>query len=146
VVDDYRPEASGTEAAYDDALRLNAGLRAREELEGELVLGLVDVGAGGAALGREVAEEDRGVPIGPDGKNIDAARAFASGHFDVDGNPLGESEWEARRDEWLPSQADRDYVKSLMKPCHEPGKIAGWIAPPARGINGNPFDFEYVRL
>jgi benzoyl-CoA 2,3-dioxygenase component B len=28
---------------------------------------------------------------------------------------------------------------------HEPGKIAGWIAPPPRGINGQPFEFEYVR-
>jgi benzoyl-CoA 2,3-dioxygenase component B len=28
----------------------------------------------------------------------------------------------------------------------EPGKIASWIAPPARGINGQPIDFQYVRL
>jgi len=34
----------------------------------------------------------------------------------------------------------------LMKPVHETGKIANWIAPPARGINGNPFEFEYVRF
>jgi len=27
----------------------------------------------------------------------------------------------------------------------EPGKIAGWIAPPSRGINGQAFEFEYVR-
>ena len=32
-----------------------------------------------------------------------------------------------------------------MKPVHEPGKIAGWIAPPTRGINGQAFEFEYVR-
>jgi hypothetical protein len=24
--------------------------------------------------------------------------------------------------------------------------VANWIAPPARGINGQPADFEYVRL
>jgi benzoyl-CoA 2,3-dioxygenase component B len=27
----------------------------------------------------------------------------------------------------------------------EPGKIANWIAPPRRGINGLPLEFEYVR-
>ena len=27
----------------------------------------------------------------------------------------------------------------------EPGKMAHWIAAPARGINGKPLDFEYVR-
>ena len=35
---------------------------------------------------------------------------------------------------------------SLMQPVIERGKMAGWIAPPARGINGQPADFEYVRL
>jgi benzoyl-CoA 2,3-dioxygenase component B len=33
-----------------------------------------------------------------------------------------------------------------MRPVHEPGKIAHWIAPPARGIKGLPFEYEYVRL
>ena len=33
-----------------------------------------------------------------------------------------------------------------MKPVTEPGKIANWIAPPATGIKGKPFEFEYVRL
>jgi benzoyl-CoA 2,3-dioxygenase component B len=28
----------------------------------------------------------------------------------------------------------------------EPGKMASWIAPPARGINNNPVDYEYVHL
>ena len=32
-----------------------------------------------------------------------------------------------------------------MEAVHEPGKIANWIAPPTRGINGKPFEFEYVR-
>jgi benzoyl-CoA 2,3-dioxygenase component B len=41
---------------------------------------------------------------------------------------------------------DREYVRSLMKPVIEPGKIANWIAPPAAGIKGKPFEFEYVRL
>jgi benzoyl-CoA 2,3-dioxygenase component B len=28
----------------------------------------------------------------------------------------------------------------------EPGKFANWIAAPARGINGQPVEFEYVRF
>lgn len=66
--------------------------------------------------------------------------------FDVDGNPLGEAEWAARKDAWLPTDADRAYVKSLMtKPVYEPGKMAHWIAAPKQGIKGRPVDFEYVR-
>ena len=41
--------------------------------------------------------------------------------------------------------ADEAYVKSLMHPVHERGKMANWIAPPAKGINGMPVDFEYVK-
>jgi benzoyl-CoA 2,3-epoxidase subunit B len=33
-----------------------------------------------------------------------------------------------------------------MKPVYEPGKMAGWIAPPKVGINRQPLDFEYVKL
>ena len=70
---------------------------------------------------------------------------YAGHHFDREGNLLSASEWEGRRDSWLPSAADRAYVASLMKPCLEVGKVAHWIAPPKKGINGQPFAFEYVR-
>jgi len=63
-----------------------------------------------------------------------------------DGRLLSEAEWQAQRDEWLPTREDEAFVASLMKPVVEPGKFAHWIAPPARGINGQPLDFEYVRL
>ena len=33
-----------------------------------------------------------------------------------------------------------------MRPVYEPGKIAGWIAPPRKGINDKPFDYEYVHF
>jgi benzoyl-CoA 2,3-dioxygenase component B len=33
-----------------------------------------------------------------------------------------------------------------MKPVRAAGKIASWIAPPERGVNGRPFEFEYVRF
>ena len=33
-----------------------------------------------------------------------------------------------------------------MHPVHERGKIAAWVAPPRNGINGQPFDYDYVHL
>ena len=71
---------------------------------------------------------------------------FQDHHFDFDGNQLTEAAWNEKKDQWLPSAEDEEYVLSLMKPVHEPGKIVQWIAPPRRGINGNPFDYEYVRF
>jgi len=71
---------------------------------------------------------------------------YSEGWFALDGTPISETEWLARVDQWLPSQKERDYVSSLMVGCHEPGKMASWIAPPARGINGQPIEVEYVRL
>lgn len=71
---------------------------------------------------------------------------LAAQAFDVDGNLISNEEFEQQSGEWLPTTEDRQYVRSLMMPVTERGKIANWIAPPASGINGNPFDFEYVRL
>ena len=65
--------------------------------------------------------------------------------FTPDGTLIDQATWDARVGEWLPNQADEDFVKSLMKPCFEPGKMASWIAPPAKGINGLPEMFEYVK-
>jgi benzoyl-CoA 2,3-dioxygenase component B len=31
-----------------------------------------------------------------------------------------------------------------MVPVLEPGKVAGWVAPPTRGFGGKGLDFEYV--
>jgi benzoyl-CoA 2,3-dioxygenase component B len=59
---------------------------------------------------------------------------------------MTEETFVALQDKWLPTDADLTFVKSLMVQCIEPGKIAGWIAPPSKGINGNPFEFEYVRV
>ncbi|MBL8609856.1 MAG: benzoyl-CoA 2,3-epoxidase subunit BoxB [Myxococcales bacterium] len=71
---------------------------------------------------------------------------FAGTHFDPKGNPLTKAEWDAQKDAWLPSEADKAYVKSLMtKPIYEPQKMANWISAPKQGIKGRPVDFEYVR-
>jgi benzoyl-CoA 2,3-dioxygenase component B len=72
--------------------------------------------------------------------------AYAGHHFDIDGNPIDEATWNARVAEWLPTEADRTYVKSLMVPCFEKGKYASWIAAPAKGVDDKAADFEYVVL
>ena len=72
---------------------------------------------------------------------------FATGCFDPAGRGVAEEAFRRRASEWLPSEADDAYVRSLMrKPVIEPGKFANWIAPPARGVNAQPVEFEYVRL
>jgi benzoyl-CoA 2,3-dioxygenase component B len=72
--------------------------------------------------------------------------AFAGQHVTPDGGLVGEPEWAAGRDGWLPTAADKAYVASLMRPVYQPGKIASWVAPPRNGINGQPFEYEYVHL
>ncbi len=67
-------------------------------------------------------------------------------HFDLAGNIITEAEFNANRDQWLPTQADKDYLVSIMHPVYEQGKIANWISPPRRGINGLEFDYQYVKL
>jgi benzoyl-CoA 2,3-dioxygenase component B len=74
-----------------------------------------------------------------------AIGAYQGLHFDPHGGVLTDAVWNERREEWLPSDSDREFVESLMHAVTEPGKIAGWVAPPSRGINGQPFEYEYVR-
>jgi benzoyl-CoA 2,3-epoxidase subunit B len=71
---------------------------------------------------------------------------YADMPFDALGGLLAREEWERRRGEWLPTDADRAYNASLQKAVTTPGQIANWIGKPARGIKGLPFEYEYVRL
>jgi len=71
---------------------------------------------------------------------------FSGQFISPDGQLMTEAEWNQRRDEWMPSESDHRYIESLMGQVIEPGKFANWIAPPAKGINGQPIDFEYVRF
>jgi benzoyl-CoA 2,3-epoxidase subunit B len=71
---------------------------------------------------------------------------FRAVHASPDGQHLSDAEWTARRDEWLPSKDDGAFIESLMKPCWEPGKYAGWISAPKVGIDSKPGDFEYVKI
>jgi benzoyl-CoA 2,3-dioxygenase component B len=66
--------------------------------------------------------------------------------FDPQGALVSEAEFNSRKSEWLPSEQDMTFLQSLMTPVHDVGRIAGWIAAPARGVDGKPFEFEYVRL
>jgi benzoyl-CoA 2,3-dioxygenase component B len=72
--------------------------------------------------------------------------AFAGIEVTPDGEVISAEEWTRRSRNWLPTDVDRTHVRSLMRPVHEPGRIAAWIAPPRQGINGKPFNYEYVHL
>jgi len=72
--------------------------------------------------------------------------ALAGVKIAPDGRPVSEAEWAAHEKDWLPTAEDRAFVASLMGRVVEAGKFAGWIAPPAMGINKQPVDFEYVRF
>jgi len=70
----------------------------------------------------------------------------ADAHVSPDGRVVSESEWTHHVRDWLPSQADREFVATLMGRVTEAGKYANWISPPARGVDNKPADFEYVRF
>jgi benzoyl-CoA 2,3-dioxygenase component B len=72
--------------------------------------------------------------------------AWANHFVGPSGGLVGEAEWHRRSGEWLPTDEDRAFVKGLMQGVFEPGKTASWIAPPERGINGMPVEYEYVTL
>ena len=72
--------------------------------------------------------------------------AWAGLPVDPQGRLLDRADFDRRAGDWLPSEADRTFVRSLMQRVVEPGKMAGWIAPPDRGINNLPVDYEYVQL
>jgi benzoyl-CoA 2,3-dioxygenase component B len=71
---------------------------------------------------------------------------FAGHDISPDGQVLSAASWKEQASNWLPSDDDHRFVESLMGRVIEPGKFANWIAPPARGINGLPLEFEYVRF
>jgi benzoyl-CoA 2,3-dioxygenase component B len=72
---------------------------------------------------------------------------FANMHVSINGDVMTEDEWNSKKDEWLPSELDLQFLLSLMEESSpEPGEYAGWIAPPKAGINGQPVGYEYVKL
>ena len=71
---------------------------------------------------------------------------LATPSFSSNGALLTKEEWERRKGEWLPTEENKAYVRTLQKAVMQPGEIANWIARPARGIKGLPFEHAYVRL
>jgi benzoyl-CoA 2,3-epoxidase subunit B len=65
---------------------------------------------------------------------------------DPEGHRISREEHQKRLGEWMPAETDRAFVRSVMQRVTEPGKMAGWIAPPDRGINNLAVDYAYVRL
>ncbi len=82
----------------------------------------------------------------PDSRFNRKIGTYKSSYFTPDGRPINKLAYEAGLSDWLPSAAERKHVQSLMTPVFAPGKVAGWIAPPSRGIGGEAVDFEYVKL
>ena len=72
--------------------------------------------------------------------------AFSGMHVTPEGQIVDADTWAARKDEWLPSDADHQYVQSLMVQVTGQGEYASWIAPPRIGVNNQPHDFPYVRF
>jgi len=75
-----------------------------------------------------------------------AVGGFGAHHVSPDGRLIDEATWTASIDAWLPTDSDRAHIQSLMRGVTEPGKMAGWVAPPATGIHAKPVDYEYVRI
>jgi benzoyl-CoA 2,3-dioxygenase component B len=71
---------------------------------------------------------------------------YAGQPFDLEGNLISQEVFDQKKTDWLPTVEEKIFVKSLMKAVTEPGKFAGWIAPPLRGVNSQPNEFEYVKL
>ncbi len=65
---------------------------------------------------------------------------------DLNGAIISQAEFDTRKSDWLPTEADKAYIHSLMQPVTEIGKFANYIAPPQRGINRQPVEFEYVKF
>ncbi len=65
---------------------------------------------------------------------------------DPAGNPIRAEGFAAWMPSWIPTPDDQAFVASVMHPVLEPGKVAGRIAAPDRGINNLPVDYEYVRV
>ena len=96
---------------------------------------------------KTIAEEGVDFELTFPNKRFHRHQGEYSGHyFDYEGNITDEAGHAAAVATHLPTQADRDLVKSLMVQVTEPGKMANWIAPPKKGLNSQPLDFEYVKL
>ncbi len=149
IDDDHRlADATWPVPAFADGRRVTIDAPAAVALNDRLRRDFTDDCARGVARWNKVIAEhgiDFAIAL-PDPAFHRAIGVFADGHFTPAGTPLAAAEWAARRNEWLPDDADQAFVASLMRPVTEPGRMANWIAPPRRGVDGRPLDYDYVRL
>ena len=82
----------------------------------------------------------------PDKRFNRAQGVYSAFRYSPEGKPISQAEWDKNVASWLPTAADREYVRSCMVRVVEPGKFANWIAPPTMGVNDQPLDFEYVKF
>lgn len=75
-----------------------------------------------------------------------AIGAWANVPTDLQGQMISREAYERGLPGWIPGESDRAFVKSMMQRVTAPGKMASWVAPPERGINNLPVDYEYVHL
>jgi benzoyl-CoA 2,3-dioxygenase component B len=75
-----------------------------------------------------------------------AVGTFAGRKVSPDGRLISDAEWASSVSSWLPTDDDRAFVTSLMVGVTEPGRMAGWVAPPSTGVHAKPVDFDYVRI
>ena len=72
--------------------------------------------------------------------------AWVGQPVDPQGKLIEKDAYERLLSDWIPAESDRAFVRSLMQRVAAPGKMAAWIAPPDRGINNLPVEYEYVKL
>ncbi|HEX9339189.1 MAG TPA: benzoyl-CoA 2,3-epoxidase subunit BoxB, partial [Pseudonocardiaceae bacterium] len=135
-----RPSADGTWA--DD--ELSALLLLNLDLRGEYI---ADCQTGMKRWNKILEDHEIGYRLALPHPGFNRAVGLHAGfHVTPDGTIVDQATWERGRAKWLPTDEDLAFVRSLMRPVYERGKIAGWVAPPRNGINGQPFDYEYVHL
>jgi benzoyl-CoA 2,3-epoxidase subunit B len=71
---------------------------------------------------------------------------FKGRNVTPDGRLVDPVTWQSNGQSWLPTVEDRAYVEGLMVGVQEPGKMAGWLAPPQVGIHAKPVDYDYVKV
>ena len=72
---------------------------------------------------------------------------FSDLNVSPSGEVLTEEQWVLSKSQWLPTADDKVFIEGLMQPHYQqPGAFAPWIAPPTRGIDQKPADYEYVKL
>jgi benzoyl-CoA 2,3-epoxidase subunit B len=71
---------------------------------------------------------------------------FKGRNVTPDGKLIDSAAWQSQAQNWLPTDEDRAFVEGLMVGVQEPGKMAGWLAPPQAGIHAKPINYNYVQI